>query len=114
MVVFSVAIESPKACTLGAVLKIPGESHLLMALLHEDELFSHPLDFLFQVCCDDGQIIQGLSESLDFDFQVFLEGVFVFIPLVGRKGRGHLLEGCDLCTDSPLLRGDFVGLMATN
>lgn len=64
-----------------------------MALLHEDELLPHPLDFLFQVCSDDGQVIQDFPESLDFDFQVFLEGVFVFIPLVGRKEKRVLLVG---------------------
>lgn len=47
-------------------------SYLLMVLLHEDELFPHPLDLLFQVRCDDGQIIQVLSEALNFNFQVFL------------------------------------------
>lgn len=107
MVVSSAAIESLKMCQLRATLVIPGLSYLLMMLLHEDELFSQPLDLLFQVCCDNGQVIQGLSETLNLNFQVFLEGVFIFIPLIRRKERAHLLvEGCGLYKGSPSFRGD--------
>lgn len=76
---------------VGAVLvpRCPGQSHLLMALLHEDEFLSHSLHFLFQVCRDNGQIIQGLSEALDFNFQLFLKGVFIFKPLVREVGLEH-------------------------
>lgn len=68
-----------------------------MALLHENELFPHPLNLLFQICSDDGQIIQSLSEAFNFNFQIFLEGVFIFVPLVGRERRTDLLmEGHSL------------------
>lgn len=69
------------------MLVTPGKSYLLMALFHEDELFPHPLDILFQVCCDNGQIVQGLSETLNLNFQVSLEGVLIFIPLVRRREK---------------------------
>lgn len=59
---------------LGAerVPRSPGQPYLLMSLLHENELFPHSLHLLFQVCRDDGQIIQGLPETLNFNLQVFL------------------------------------------
>lgn len=98
----SVTMGSPWTVKLGAELvpRSPGQSHLLMALLHEDEFFPHSLHLLLQVCRDNGQIIQGLSEALNFNFQVFLKGVFIFIPLARwgwGGGRAHLLlEGYGL------------------
>ena len=76
---------------LGAdlVSRSPGQYYLLMALLHEDEFLSHSLHLLFQICRDNGQIIQGLSEALDFNFQLFLKGVFTFKPLVREVGLEH-------------------------
>ena len=76
---------------LGAdlVSRSPGQSYLLMALLHEDEFLSHSLHLLFQICRDNGQIIQGLSEALDFNFQLFLKAVFTFNPLVREVGLEH-------------------------
>lgn len=91
VVASSVTMGSPWMVTLGAELvpRRPGQSHLLMALLHEDEFLSHSLHLLFQVCRDNGQIIQGLSEALDFNFQLFLKGVFIFKPLVREVGLEH-------------------------
>lgn len=86
-----VTMGSPWMVKLGAELipRSPGLSHLLMALLHEDEFLSHSFHLLFQVCRDNGQIIQGLSEALDFNFQLFLKGVFIFKPLVREVGLEH-------------------------
>lgn len=99
----SVAMGSPWTVKWGAELvpRSPGRSHLLMALLHEDELFPHSLHLLFQVCRDDGQIIQGLPEALNFNFQVLLERVFIFIPLARGGLSTSVMEGHGLCW-SPL------------
>lgn len=50
VVISSGATESSEMCGLRAVLVTwrSWESHLLMTLLHEDELFPHPLNLLFQ------------------------------------------------------------------
>lgn len=106
VVASSVTMGSPWMVTLGAELVpgSPGQSHLLMALLHEDELLSHSLHLLFQVCRDNGQIIQGLSEALDFNFQLFLKGVFTFKPLVREVGLEH-----SCCWKAVALAGVHVG-----
>ena len=70
----SVTMGSHRTEKLGAerVPGSPGQPHLLMAFLHEDEFFPHSLHLLFQICRDNGQIVQGLPEALNFNFQVFL------------------------------------------
>lgn len=91
VVASSVTMGPPWKAKLEAELvpRSPRQSHLLMALLHEDEFLSHSLHLLFQVCRDNGQIIQGLSEALDFNFQLLLKGVFIFKPLVREVGLEH-------------------------